>query len=53
MLSVGPVAHHFPPPQNIRVKSEPHLIGNVHYRQRPLNELTINTGRRLTGRRLT
>ena len=38
----------FSPSQNIRVKSEPHLVGNVHYRQSPLNELIIKIGGRLT-----
>jgi hypothetical protein len=42
MLSVGPVARHFSPSQNLHVKSE--QIGNVHYRQNPLNEVSIKTG---------
>ena len=48
MLSVGPGARRFSPSQNIHIKSEPHLIGNVHYRQHPLNELPIKIGGRLT-----
>jgi hypothetical protein len=28
--------------------ASPHLIGNVHYRQHPLNELPIKIGGRLT-----
>jgi hypothetical protein len=47
MLSVGPGAARFSPSQNICLKSTLRF-GNVHYRHRPLDKLTIKTGERLT-----
>jgi len=47
-LSVGPGARRFSPSQNIHIKASPYRFGNVHYRQHPLNELTIKTEERLT-----
>ncbi len=35
MLSVGPGAHRFSPAQDLRVRSAPGRIGNLHYRQSP------------------
>ena len=38
--------------RTIRVKSEPPLIGNVHYRQHPLNELTTDGELRKLSRKI-